>query len=308
MKLNPIHIAEEMIDALKIETDTKINMFRAFKRRMLLFGNDILFFNEPFTPVSLTGTKCSLKCRHCSTYYLRHMLDGSEDVYSVACRLAEKGAKGILLSGGSNRKGSVELYKHAEEIRKIKQKGLRISVHTGIVRKASMLSDIDMALVDVIGDNETISEILGIDAKVTDYEASLKELSSAGIPFAPHIIVGLYHGKLKGEFKALEMLRRFNPQVVVIVVLIPTKGTVFEGITPPKIEDVVRVITRAREMFDVPISLSCVRPGGRYRSKLDHYAVLSGIDRIAVPSRSAYMTCRELGLNIIEMSKVCCTY
>jgi uncharacterized radical SAM superfamily protein len=68
------------------------------------------------------------------------------------------------------------------------------------------------------------------------------------------------------------------------------------------------VITKAREMFDVPLSLSCVRPGGRYRSMLDGYAILSGIDRIAVPSKSAYSTAKELGLNIVEISKMCCSY
>jgi uncharacterized radical SAM superfamily protein len=143
---------------------------------------------------------------------------------------------------------------------------------------------------------------------VQDYENSLKELSAAGIPIAPHVIVGLHNGKLKGEFKALEMVRKFNPDVVVIVVFIPTKGTYMERTAPPKLEDVIKVITKAREMFDAPISLSCVRPGGRYRSLLDRYAILCGIDRIAVPSRSAYVTARELGLNIVEIPEMCCSY
>ena len=81
-----------------------------------------------------------------------------------------------------------------------------------------------------------------------------------------------------------------------------------EGTTPPDLKDVVKVITKARLMFDIPISLSCVRPGGRYRSFLDMYAILSGIDRIAVPSRKAYTISRELGLSIIEIPKMCCSY
>ena len=309
MKFNTIEPAREMIDALRIKTSIKKSMLQAFKRRIELFGRDILFFSQPFIPISLTGTECSLECRHCNSYYLSHMLDGSKGLYSIACRLAEKGAKGILLSGGSVSDESMEMYIDTESIKKVKQSTkLKISAHTGIVKKASMFSDIDMALIDVIGDDKTIHDILGIDAKVKDYEASLKELSCAGIPFAPHIIVGLYYGKLKGEFKALEILRKFNPKVVVIVVFIPTKGTMLEGIAPPEVKDVVRIITKAREMFNIPISLSCVRPGGRYRSILDHYAILSGIDRIAVPSRNAYITSRELGLNIIEVENLCCTY
>ena len=280
---------------------------------MELYGENICFFNEPFTPVSLTGTRCALKCRHCNSHYLSHMLDGSPGkLYTQAANLSNKGAKGILLSGGSMPDGSVPTYEQADIILKIKRDlNLKISAHTGIINQKHaqvLFKYLDMALVDVLGDDDTIHDILGIDASAHNYENTLKELSSAGIPLAPHIIVGLQDGKLKGEFRALEIVKKFNPEVVVIVVFIPTKGTSMEGTAPPKLEDVVKVMIKAREMFDVPLSLSCVRPGGRYRSMLDRYAILCGIDRIAVPSRSAYATARELGLNIIEIPKMCCSY
>ncbi|MDD5615053.1 MAG: hypothetical protein PHH85_02495 [Candidatus Methanoperedens sp.] len=308
-----MHRARSLIDALEIETNTKASMFKAFSCRVELSGDNIHFFNEPFTPVSLTGTHCSLRCKHCDSYYLRHMLDGSPGkLYPQATHLAKNGASGILLSGGSAPDGSVPTYEQADVIRKLKKDtGLKISAHTGIVnsKQAQILSSyLDMALVDILGDDDTIHDILGIDACVANYENSLEELSSAGIPLAPHIIVGLHDGKLNGEFRALEMVRKFFPEVVVIVVFIPTKGTSMEGTPPPRFEDVVKVITKAREMFDVPLSLSCVRPGGRYRSMLDRYAILSGIDRIAVPSKSAYSTAKELGLNVVEIPKMCCSY
>jgi uncharacterized radical SAM superfamily protein len=308
-----LHRAISLIDALEIDTDTKASMFKAFSRRVELSGENIHFFNEPFTPVSLTGTHCSLRCKHCDFYYLNHMLDGSPGkLYSHAANLANIGAKGILLSGGSSPDGSVPTYEQADVIQKIKcDLNLKISAHTGIVNRmqAQALSQyLDMALVDVIGDDETIHDILGLDACAMDYENSLKELSAAGIPLAPHVIVGLHYGELRGEFRALEMVKKFNPEVVVIVVFIPTKGTSMERTAPPKLEDVAKVIIKAREMFDVPLSLSCVRPGGRYRSMLDSYAILSGIDRIAVPSKSAYSTAKDMGLNIVEISKMCCSY
>jgi uncharacterized radical SAM superfamily protein len=308
-----LHRAISLIDALEIDTDTKASMFKAFSRRVELSGENIHFFNEPFTPVSLTGTHCSLRCKHCNSHYLNHMLDGSPGkLYSHAANLANIGAKGILLSGGSSPDGSVPTYEQADVIQKIKcDLNLKISAHTGIVNRmqAQALSQyLDMALVDVIGDDETIHDILGLDACAMDYENSLKELSAAGIPLAPHVIVGLHYGELRGEFRALEMVKKFNPEVVVIVVFIPTKGTSMERTAPPKLEDVAKVIIKAREMFDVPLSLSCVRPGGRYRSMLDSYAILSGIDRIAVPSKSAYSTAKDMGLNIVEISKMCCSY
>lgn len=308
---NELHRARNLINSLETSERTKTSMLKAFSQRPS--GNNIHFFNEPFTPISLTGKSCSLQCKHCNTYYLDHMLDGSPGkLFSQANQLANIGAKGILLSGGSAPDGSVPTYDHADVIKKIKHEtNLKISAHTGIVNyeQAQALSSyLDMALVDVIGDDETIHDILGLDAGTQDYENSLKELSAAGIPIAPHVIVGLHNGKLKGEFKALEMVKKFNPEVVVIVVFIPTKGTALEKTAPPKLEDVVKVITTAREMFDVPLSLSCVRPGGRYRSMLDRYAILSGIDRIAVPSRSAYTTASELGLDIVEVPEKCCSY
>ncbi len=305
--------AASMIGALETDAATKASMQKAFKRRIELFGRDIRFYSEPFTPISLTGTRCSLECKHCNSYYLKHMLDGSEGkLYPQVRLLKERGAEGILLSGGSASDGSVPTYVCASDILKIRQEmNLKISAHTGIVdeSQAHILSGyLDMALVDVIGDDETIHDILGIDACVRDYEGSLRALSTHGIQLAPHIIVGLHNGKLRGEMKALETVRKFDPEVVVIVVFIPTKGTALEGTSPPGMEDVVRVITKAREMFEVPLSLSCVRPGGRYRSMLDRYAILSGVDRIAVPTKNAYATSRELGLNIIEIRKMCCSY
>lgn len=307
------HRAAGMIEALETDASTKASMQKSFRRRMELFGNDICFFMEPFTPISLTGTRCSLECKHCNSHYLNHMLDGSEGkLYPQVRLLKENGAEGILLSGGSTPEGSVPTYLNTEDILKIKQEmNLKISAHTGIVDEshAHILSGyLDMALVDVIGSDETIHDILGIDACVRDYEDSLRALSSYGVPLAPHIIIGLNNGKLGGELKALEMVSKFNPEVVVMVIFIPTKGTALERVAPPAMEDVVMVITKAREMFDVPLSLSCVRPGGRYRSMLDMYAILAGIDRIAVPSRNAYATSRELGLNIVEIRKMCCSY
>jgi uncharacterized radical SAM superfamily protein len=301
------------IDSLNIDDATKNAMHKSFTRRMELFGSDLLFFREPFTPISLTGKRCSLKCKHCDSHYLGHMLDGSNGkLHSCALRLAGMGANGILLSGGSLPDGSVPTYLQADEIAQIKKDAnIKISAHTGIVNRgqAELLSKyLDMALVDVIGDDETIHDILGLCASVQDYENTLSHLSSFGIRLAPHIIVGLHNGELKGEIRALEMARKFNPEVVVVVVFIPTKGTASQGAAPPGIEDVVKVITKAREIFDVPLSLSCVRPGGRYRSMLDKYAVLSGIDRMAVPSRSAYRIGQDIGLNIIEIQKMCCSY
>ena len=103
-----------------------------------------------------------------------------------------------------------------------------ISAHTGIVNRKqakSLAAWLDIALVDCIGRDRTISEILGLPNTVSDYEDTLKYLTEVNIPIAPHIIVGLGSGALDGELRALEIVRRYDPAAVVIVVFIPTRGT-----------------------------------------------------------------------------------
>jgi uncharacterized radical SAM superfamily protein len=305
---------QEKIKGLDISEAAKKEMLRSFKIRLDSFSNNILFFNEPFTPVSVTGTECELNCKHCEKHYLEHMLDGSGGKLRAAVvNLAKKGRSGVLLSGGSKLDGSVPTYELSDEIRQIKDDThLKMSAHTGIINQEqakSLATWLDMALVDCIGSDAVISEILGLPNTVSDYDATLKFLTDAGIPIAPHIIAGLNNGALDGEFRAVEMVKKYDLDVVVIVVFIPTKNTACAGTPPPDLEDVVSVIAKARQEFpQTPLSLSCVRPGGRYRSRLDECAILCGIDRIAVPSRSAYQLCAEIGLDIHEVDNMCCSY
>ena len=304
----------EKIKGLDISDAAKKEMLRSFKIRLDSFSNNILFFNEPFTPVSVTGTDCELNCKHCEKHYLEHMLDGSGGkLHAAVVNIAKRGRSGVLLSGGSKLDGSVPTYELSDEIRHIKDDThLKMSAHTGIItpeQALSMSTWLDMALVDCIGSDAVISEILGLPNTVSDYDDTLKFLTDAGISIAPHIIIGLNNGALDGEFRAVEMVKKYDPDVVVIVVFIPTKNTACASALPPALEDVVSVIAKARQEFpQTPLSLSCVRPGGRYRSRLDECAILSGIDRIAVPSRSAYQLCAEIGMDIHEVDNMCCSY
>jgi hypothetical protein len=306
----PVEIAEECIEKLTLINEAqKKHMLAAFTKRIKLFNNSIHFYPHPFTPLSLTGGNCELSCKHCNKHYLHHMLDASCNLQQIAEQLHNKGAKGIILSGGSTTEGFVPIYQHREEIHRIKNKlPLHISAHTGIITReqAKQLHFLNTALIDVLADNETIHDILGINKTTEDIENTLRYLSEEGIPIAPHIIVGIHGGKLKGELRALEMVKKYRPQTVVIVVFIPTKNTPLEHTSPPVISDVVKIITTARIMLDASLSLSCVRPGGRYRSQLDHCAILSGVDRIAVPTQQAYKTAKTLKLHITEHANLCC--
>lgn len=289
----------------------------AMETRQKYLGKKITFYRQPFTPVSLTKTRCELSCKHCNTHYLEHMhpVDTPENLIKIAGILRESGVNGIVLSGGSKKDGSVPTYEFADAIKKIKNEtNLAINAHTGIITEgqAQIISEfLDSALTDVIGDKETVKEILGLDYGPKDYRRTLEYLKKFGVKnISPHVIVGLYWGKIKGELNALDIVRVADPKTIVIVVFIPTKGTVMENADPPKIEEVSKVISIARLMYpDKNISLSCVRPGGRYRLELDREAIKSGINKIAVPSKSAYITSKELGLDITEIRESrCCSW
>ena len=308
----PERIAAEEISHLTLVCESlKDEMLESFTRRIELFENVIHFYPQPFTPLSLTADRCQLSCKHCNKHYLHHMIDASQNLTEVAKQLHNGGVTGIILSGGSTREGYVPLYQHTEEIWKIKESTpLRINAHVGMITKeqARQLHFLDAALVDVIGDNTTIHEILGLEKTCEDIENTLKYLNENNIPTAPHIIVGLSDEGLNSELHALDIAKKYNPIVLVIVVFIPTKETPLENKNLPEIDDVIKVITTARATFDVPLSLSCVRPGGRYRRRLDHYAILGGVDRIAVPSRKAYMTAKRLKLETREHPGLCCPW
>ena len=308
-------VFERILSLEGVNEELKEDMISAFDIRYENFSNTVRFFPQPFTPVSVTGTNCDLECKHCSSHYLKHMVDASSNsLENIAADFSGRGEKGMLLSGGSRQDGSVPTYEQADMIRSIKERyDLLLSAHTGILNRqqASELKSygLDMALVDVIGSEKTIKEVYGLERTPVHYDWTLAHLSNFNIGLAPHIIVGLQGGELDGEFNALELVKKYDPEVVVIVVFIPTDGTEYENIPKPDHKDVIRVITYARQMFPkTPISLSCVRPGGKYRLELDEYALLSGVDRVAVPSRQCYQTAGEIGLDIVEIEKSCCSY
>ncbi len=289
----------------------------ASKTRLRYFGKRVSFYLKPYTPVSVTGVSCEASCKHCNRHYLEHMEKAAsgEELSSVLSSLKKEGASGVVLSGGSRADGSVPTYEYSSDIKRVKKKtGLVVNAHTGIVSKKqakSLSGFLDAALTDVIGDKETVSEILGQSHGPQDYQAALEYLKDAGIAnLSPHIIVGLYHGTIKGELNALNMLRNVDPENIVIVVFIPTKGTEMERDKPPAIEDVAKIIAVARILYPAKnISLSCVRPGGRYRTALDKEALKSGVNKIAVPSKAAYKAAGELGLDVTEIKESrCCSW
>ncbi|MEE8571216.1 radical SAM protein [Candidatus Bathyarchaeota archaeon] len=293
------------------------------------FGKKIVFYAPSFAPytnthfhaspwdfpsISITGTACALKCKHCDGRVLGTMIPATtpETLLEVCQKIKAKGGRGCLISGGCQSDGSVPLHRFLPVIKQIKDElGLTLVIHTGLVddEMAKALADarIDAALLDIIGSQETIEELYNLNVSIDAYEISLKALSEAGIPFVPHVLVGLHYGTLKGELGALEMISRHNPHGVVIIALTPLKETLIADVLPPPAEDIAWVLAKARLMMpDIPIALGCMRPKGAHRRKTDVLAVRAGINAIAYPVAEAMDLAESMNIQL-KYSTQCCS-
>ena len=254
-----------------------------------------------------------MNCGHCGKTILKNMLPAltPEELRQRASRIALKGGQGILISGGSDKNGSVPLIPFARAMKEIKAEwGLKILVHTGMVHPgtADALAEagIDCALLDIIGDDQTIRRVCGLKASVSDFERSLQLLIERSIPTAPHVIMGLHFGRLKGEEKALTIIRPYPIKALVMVGLRPMSRTAMAKVTPPEPEAMGGLLLLARRMFpQVPVVLGCERPLGRYRRILDSLALEAGLDGIAFPTEEAVRWAENRGLTIRYQEECC---
>jgi len=269
---------------------------------------------KDFPTISVTGSGCSLKCKHCGGNVLNTMYPATtpEKLFTLCSELKQKGALGCLISGGCLPDGSVPLRGFIEAIGKIKRElGLKIFVHTGIidVQTAQDLqkAGVDSALIDIIGSDATIRDIYKLDVTVKDYDASLNALNAAGMAFVPHIIVGLHYGQLRGEFDALKMVSKYRPSALVIIAFMPIHGTEMEKVKPPTPVDIAKTMVTARAMFpQTPLVLGCMRPKGKHRSETDILAIKAGVDAIAYPTEEAVGFAKDHGMHF-SFSPICCS-
>jgi len=236
-----------------------------------------------------------------------------KQLIEVCSEVKRKGGIGCLISGGCLPDGSVPLGKFVDAIAEVKQKlGLTIVVHTGVIDldMARRLKEagVDAALIDIIGSDKTIKEIYQLNVDVSDYEKSLSALHQSGIPLVPHVLVGLHYGKLQGEFQALQMISKYAPSAVIIIALMPIRGTAMQDVAPPSPGDITRVLVAARVMMPkTPLVLGCMRPKGKHGVETDLWAVKAGVNAIAFPSNEAIQLADSMELEA-AFSSLCCSH
>ncbi len=281
------------------------------------FARDPTFFacypHPKFPTISITGERCALNCKHCGGRYLKAMIScPSPEVFYLTCeKIARNGARGVLVSGGYNEEGWVPFEDFIDAIERIKlETGLFLNVHTGLVpgwiARELGRAGVDMASFDLIGDDETIELILGMDKTVGDYRRALEALEREIPNVVPHVCVGLHAGELRGELTALEIAAGSNCSALVLLALVPTVGTKFEGADPPMPAAIGEMVARARlRLPRATLALGCMRPRGAERVEIEQQALRSGIDRIEIPDGRTIEAARAMGLEVKRLEACC---
>ena len=179
--------------------------------------------------VSISGGACKLQCDHCKAKVLEPMIPATtpEALWRVVNEQIALGAKGMLLTGGSNHRDEVEYGPFLPVVRRVKDAhpAFRIAIHTALTDRAGArameAAGVDTAMMDVIGADATIREVYHLDRPVEDFERSLETLAATSMKVVPHIVIGLHYGRMLGEWRALEMIARHRPAALVLVVVMP---------------------------------------------------------------------------------------
>jgi len=269
-----------------------------------------------FVAISITGSMCELMCNHCkgrllqSLYYAKT----SSGLVEMSKRLHQKGCEGILITGGCDKSGILMINNFANAIKKVKESfKFKVALHTKLANeefvRVARDAGVDMVMVDIVGSEETLRNVYNLkDKSLSDVEKTLDILNRYNLRIAPHIVIGLDYGNLKGEYEALNILKKYNFDTLVLVLLSPLRNTSMEGINYPEINEVKEVMKRAREFFpDKPLSLGCVKGSGEYQMELEKYAVDVGFNNIAYPSEGLINYAKQSGYGI-TLKEYCCSF
>jgi uncharacterized radical SAM superfamily protein len=268
-----------------------------------------------FPAFSITAGGCALMCDHCEAKILEPMLPAIKPQMldeKVRQLIETEGLQGFLLSGGSNKRNEIRYSRFYPVVEKLKRDfpHLRIAIHTALTDEAGAKemesAGVDVAMLDIIGAEETIREVYHLDRPVDDFEATLEALCSTSMQISPHIVIGLHYGRILGEANALDILSRHPTHALVLVVIMPFYAKPGTFVTPDTVA-VGRIFLQARRRLpDRQVLLGCARPPGMHKRVTDAYAVMAGLDGIAFPADGAVAVADTIG-RPFHQAHACCS-
>ncbi|MCL2607343.1 MAG: hypothetical protein FWD92_02135 [Methanomassiliicoccaceae archaeon] len=270
------------------------------------YVGDVLTIYMPgrsFPALSVTGIKCDQMCEHCRGAHLKSMINAENGpMIDMVNDLISSGGTGMLVSGGCDVKGSVPVMRAIEAIEYASKNGLSVNVHTGFLNKddAERLAAAGAVFsADVHQDPDIIKNILNLDAAPSAYSDMLDTIISAGGRPAAHLTAGFGIADLT---MSADLVKSRGLRNVILLALVPTKGTMTEDTLIPEgaVVDAVRMLKERG--FDV--TLGCMRP--RVHRDLEIRCIEAGVRKIANPSRRTISWAEENGMEIIEERTCCC--
>ena len=268
-----------------------------------------------FPAFSITAGGCALMCDHCEARILEPMIPAVKpDILDRKVRqlIETEDLQGFLLSGGSNKRNEIRYERFYPVVEGLKRDfpNLRIAIHTALTdrqgAKAMEAAGVDVAMLDIIGSEETIREVYHLDRPVDDFESTVAALCETSMQISPHIVIGLHYGRILGEENALDILSRYDTKALVLVVIMPfyARPGTFET---PSTSDVGRIFLEARRRLpDRQVLLGCARPPGMHKRITDAYAVMAGLDGIAFPADGAVAVADMTG-RPFHQAHACCS-
>jgi lipoyl synthase len=209
--------------------------------------------------------------------------------------------KGLLISGGFDRKGRLPLDNYLESIKKIKNMhpDLKIFAHTGFVEETEAIkikeSGIDGVLTNIIANIYSIEKVYNLPGYLPqDYYRTLENLKKAGNKTAPHIIIGLENGKIESEFEAVRQISSIGADCLVFAILkklskeinfLKTKNAFSKTIEIDSAEIISLISFAQKLMPGTPISLGCAKPAIKKRGQFEIDLLKNGISIIAFPEQ-----------------------
>ena len=272
----------------------------------------IYYPGAKFPSISVTGPHCALRCKHCNAKYLQHMIPITTPEKLVEFAKEQDGKiSGFLLSGGSTLEGKVPLKRFTRAVRWIVENtSLIVNVHTGIIDEIDIeyLEEMHPHHIsfDVIGSTSTVHEVLGTKRRKEDYFHALELLDRSTLNYSPHIIAGLHFGKVLGEYDAIDKIKSLNRYSnLVLIVLIPTKGTPMENVKLDK-EGILEFFNYALDNIERDkIVLGCMRP--RSFHEIEYLCVKRRCKGIVIPSLKTIKLMHEEGLDAARKD-MCCVF
>jgi uncharacterized radical SAM superfamily protein len=308
-----------LVEALEAEArDRPLGPLRFFTPSFRAYATDELggCGKQRFPAFSITGGACALNCDHCQAKILEPMIPArnpAELERKVRDLVLFQGLQGFLLSGGSNRRNEVPYERYYPTIETLKRQfpHLRIALHSALLdetrARRMAAAGVDVAMMDVIGAEETIRQVYHLDRPVEDFAATLAALCGTSMDIVPHIVIGLHYGRILGEARALDIVARQRIAALVLVVVMPYYAPADRPFATVPPEEIAAVFVAARRRIrHAPVQLGCARPAGRHKLLTDAYAVMAGFDGIAYPAQGIVALARAIG-RPIEQEHACCS-